>query len=144
MNTDIRLIDLFFQINRRLGRRLWSVGDSDKLATADLMILWKLTCAGSLRASDLAAAIGLPGSTLTGMLDRLSAQGYVERRESAEDRRSVVLAPTPRAIELIELRKTTASGFLNTAFDAMPPEQRDRLAEDLSAVLAGLDKKDDA
>lgn len=39
-------------------------------------------------------------STLTGVVDRLEARGYVERRPSAVDRRVKLLTPTPEGEEM--------------------------------------------
>ncbi|HVI51987.1 MAG TPA: MarR family transcriptional regulator [Candidatus Sulfotelmatobacter sp.] len=49
-----------------------------------------------VRPKDLAAALDIEPPSVVQLLDRLEAQGYVERRESAEDRRSKTLHLTDR------------------------------------------------
>jgi DNA-binding MarR family transcriptional regulator len=44
---------------------------------------------------DAAEAVDSTSANVTGLIDRLEAQGYVERRRSREDRRSIELGLTP-------------------------------------------------
>lgn len=50
---------------------------------------------------DLAAAVGVEGPTMVGLLDRLVAMGLVERREAAHDRRFKTVHLTPKAAKLL-------------------------------------------
>ena len=59
-----------------------------------LDVLWQ---EDGLAAGEIGARTGLAGSTLTSMLDRMERAGLVERRRSAEDRRSVRAYLTDRA-----------------------------------------------
>jgi len=49
-----------------------------------------------VRAKDLALALDIEPPSVVHLLDRLEAQGYVERRDSPEDRRSKTLHLTPQ------------------------------------------------
>ena len=48
----------------------------------------------------LAAALNCDSSNVTGLVDRLTAQGLVERREAEHDRRMRLLVVTPRGREV--------------------------------------------
>lgn len=56
-----------------------------------LRALWEVD---EIRSADLAAQTLLPKPSLVGILDRLENRGYVERRRSTTDRRSVCVAAT--------------------------------------------------
>ncbi len=68
---------------------------------------------------DLAAAVGVEGPAMVGVLDRLVARGHVERRQAVHDRRAktVHLTTGGRAIleraeaELGDLRERMLEGF---------------------------------
>lgn len=49
---------------------------------------------------ELGERVSLDTSTLTGIVDRMERNGYVERRPNAEDRRSVLVFLTDKAREL--------------------------------------------
>ncbi len=68
-------------------------------------LLWK----DGAKFKDLAKMVGIDGSTLTGILDRMERGGFVERRDDPEDRRSLLVCLTekskqlgPRMVELAE------------------------------------------
>lgn len=49
---------------------------------------------------DLAKSVGIDGSTLTGILDRMERGGFVERRDDPEDRRSLLVFLTEKSKEI--------------------------------------------
>lgn len=49
---------------------------------------------------DLAESVSMDGSTLTGILDRMERGGFVERRQDPEDRRSLLVYLTGKAVRL--------------------------------------------
>lgn len=52
---------------------------------------------GGLIQKELAQRLGIEGATLVGLLDRMAADGWVERRECAHDRRSKTVHLTPKS-----------------------------------------------
>jgi DNA-binding MarR family transcriptional regulator len=67
---------------------------------------------------ELGAALGVPKSTLTGLIDRLEKQGLVERVIRAGDRRSFGLALTERGRKAyavyLDYESTSWSGILRS------------------------------
>jgi DNA-binding MarR family transcriptional regulator len=49
----------------------------------------------------LARALGIDGSTMVAMIDRLEGKGWIQRRRSASDRRTHALFLTPAGSELL-------------------------------------------
>jgi DNA-binding MarR family transcriptional regulator len=67
----------------------------------DLECLDLLQLHGPLPAGRLAAIAGLPTTTITGVLDRLEAAGFIRRDRGGEDRRVVHIHIEPRALQAI-------------------------------------------
>lgn len=59
-------------------------------------LLWN----DGMKFKDLAKSVGIDGSTLTGILDRMERGGFVERRDDPEDRRSLLVYITEKSREL--------------------------------------------
>lgn len=72
--------------------------ESFGLRPSDMRALLSLEQPRPMR--DLAEAMACDPSTITGVVDRLEQQGYVERQTSAEDRRIKLLALTPAGCTL--------------------------------------------
>ena len=63
------------------------------------MVLWEK---GELTVTDLGKALSLDSGTLTPVLKKLEANGYVKRRRSSDDERSVLASPTDKGWDLQE------------------------------------------
>ncbi len=83
----------------RLDQRLKPLG----LSQAKWITLLKLSCAEEgMTQTELADRLGVEGPTLARLLDRMAADGWIERRESDEDRRSKTVHLRPKACGLLE------------------------------------------
>jgi DNA-binding MarR family transcriptional regulator len=73
-----------------------------ELHTTDLRVLDIIFMRGQMLAGELATATGLSSGSVTALIDRLVAAGYVERRDDATDRRKVWVRSRNDAIEPIK------------------------------------------
>ncbi len=73
------------------------------LSMAQITVLRLLAEMGPMRVTDLAREIGLSASSVTGLIDRLEAEGHIERRRSQEDRREVTVVLTDAARHMLEV-----------------------------------------
>ena len=64
------------------------------------MIFNALWMGDGITIGELGQRVSLDGSTITGILDRMEKNGYVERRPNAEDRRSALVYLTGQAREV--------------------------------------------
>jgi MarR family transcriptional regulator, organic hydroperoxide resistance regulator len=80
-------------------RRMSTLNDLG-LAPMQSMALMQLRPGEPMPMSALANALMCDNSNVTGIVDRLEAQGLVERRPSEHDRRVKTLVVTPKGIEL--------------------------------------------
>lgn len=117
------------------GSSLFSAHVAEKLGIhpTDLQFLNILDLYGPLTPSELARLSGLTTGGVTVVVNRLERAGYVRRKASARDRRSVTIEIVPS-----RRRKVIAN------YEAVEARFRDMLIEfshdDLETVLAFLEK----
>lgn len=73
-----------------------------EMHTTDLEVLDLIFLRKQVSAGQLAEATGLSTGSVTALIDRLAAAGYVERTACALDRRRVLVSVRPEAIEPIK------------------------------------------
>jgi DNA-binding MarR family transcriptional regulator len=140
---DIALVELLSEINRKLWKRLGPVARAQGLSLTEMLVLWKVNHRGSCRVTELAADIGLPPSTLTGVADRLTAAGWLERADDPDDRRVVMMRSTPKLAEFITSTMRASRKNLAHTFRQLPGELVERLVSDLTVVFNCLEAEED-
>jgi len=70
------------------------------LTTPQYMVFNALWMGDGITIGELGQRVSLDGSTITGILDRMEKNGYVERRPNADDRRSALVYLTDKAREV--------------------------------------------
>ena len=113
-----------------LGRRLKPYGVSQ----AQWMALAQIARSGDgMLQKTLADTLGIEGATMVGLLDRLEAAGYVERRECSRDRRGKTVHLLPTAHQLLEETEEVVRQLREEILGHLPPEE-------LAACLKTLNK----
>jgi DNA-binding MarR family transcriptional regulator len=140
--NEIGLVELFWNINRKIGKRLAPLAQKEGLSITEMALLWKAHHAGACRATVLADELGVPPSTLTGMYDRLVDGGWLERDRDPDDRRAVVMKGTEKLGELVRNLKHASARSLEKAFHGLSSDTRNRLAGDLASVLHCLEQEE--
>lgn len=103
------------------------------VTVAQIALMRTLEDMGTMRATDLARQTGLSASSITGQIDRLEAEGYVERRRSREDRREVEVSLTPVAVRLLHESHERMAAEIAELFSALTDEE-------IATVAAIIDK----
>ena len=110
---------IFFQFAKayQLSSRFLTQKVSElNLTSVQAMVLGFLTEEDQISSSELGKRAELDSATLTGILDRLEAAGFLERKSNPDDRRSIHIHLTPkgRALgrETTELLITANREFL--------------------------------
>lgn len=91
------------------------------------------------RPRDLRQSMLIGSGTLTARLDRLEADGLLERRPDPEDRRGRVLVLTARGRRLVPQVVGQLLVVENAVLAPLPPAVRERLAKDLRRVLSAAE-----
>ena len=92
----------------------------------------------ALRMSDLAEQVLLSPSGLTRLVDRIEAEGLLERRRCATDRRGYEAALTPQGTAMLRRMWPVYAGVLNRHVAAMLNE------DEALAVATGLGRVNDS
>jgi DNA-binding MarR family transcriptional regulator len=127
-------------------RELIVAGDRYRQAVAaalgvgipEAVTLSHLYHAGQLTPTGIAERLGMTTASVTGLLDRLSASGYLTRSPNPRDRRSVLVTLTaPGRRDLRALCELFATD-IEEALSGADPAQRAGLAALLDGAIAAL------
>jgi DNA-binding MarR family transcriptional regulator len=141
MNTEIQLMELLHQINREIFKRLFPIFRENKLSVVELSVLMRMNRQPVCTATELARMLGIPTSTVTGILDRLEKRGLLERKKDPNDRRSIQVTATPKTKDYITELMTPMKEMLQAAFRSLPASRMRRLLPDLRFILQTLERE---
>jgi DNA-binding MarR family transcriptional regulator len=128
----------FFRTTRRLRARAGRMPGDAGLSLPQYHLLEPLRDAGELPVGELAEAAGIAPPTATRMLDCLARDGYIARRHSEIDRRSVLVSLTAEGEAVIESTHRHVEVWRGRVLESLDPQEREQAAvllERLSAVL---------
>ncbi|MFZ7102925.1 MAG: MarR family winged helix-turn-helix transcriptional regulator [Peptococcaceae bacterium] len=89
LGTRMAVIRQLFSLRKKIFKDISCFMQKD-LSLTEAMVLMVIKDK-NYQVMELAAEVGLPASTLTGILDRLVKKGMVERFRNDEDRRVVII-----------------------------------------------------
>jgi DNA-binding MarR family transcriptional regulator len=106
MDDRDQRIERILETQRDLGQALLTAGAHPllevNLTMRQLKVLLICAVRGSASGQELAGDMGVGLATLTGVVDRLAAQGLVSRREDPADRRVRLVELTSRGRDLVD------------------------------------------
>jgi DNA-binding MarR family transcriptional regulator len=141
----MELVGRVQRLNRVLERELKAFYAERDLELWEADVLLTLRRAGapySLTPGALLKAAMVSSGAMTNRIDRLEAKGLVERSPGPDDRRSVRVQLTPRALELIDEFFTDHIANEARLFAALTATERAQLAEVLRTTLHALGDTD--
>jgi len=86
------ILDLTGDFERHLGREL-------TVNPTDLEAMEELIRDGALSPTELARRLGVSTAAVTTVIDRLTAVGHVSRERNPNDRRGVLVVPSPASVQ---------------------------------------------
>jgi DNA-binding MarR family transcriptional regulator len=122
--------DVLDQRLQALGASLWN-----------WVLLREATRASGASQRELADLMHIEPPTLVRHLDRLEADGYVERRPDPDDRRAWRLYLTPRGSDLLDQLRPFALETFETALEGIEPADREQLMTMLERIRTNLSRK---
>jgi DNA-binding MarR family transcriptional regulator len=139
---ELQLLELLGDLYRRVFRTVAPLAQSEGLSMTEMLVVWKMHSRECRHVKELVSEIGLPPSTLTGILDRLTEGGWLSREADPEDRRAVVVRRTEKLDKFIRVMTQERTKLLAAAFGKLPRDLVERLAKDLTAVHDLLEAED--
>jgi DNA-binding MarR family transcriptional regulator len=76
----------------------------------------------------LAEILDVSMSSATGIIDRMEERGLVERVRVQDDRRVVLVRPTPAGLDLVDEAELVKSAVITSSLERMSVEQLERLS----------------
>ncbi|MFH0915825.1 MAG: MarR family transcriptional regulator [bacterium] len=89
---------------------------------------------------DVAEALSISTSAVTGRLDRLERAGLLERHADSRDRRVIKLSITDRGREMVRSVFRASQAAQSDMVAALDPNQRRAIGETLAALLRSLEQ----
>lgn len=107
-----------------------------------LICLQTLQEDGPLTATALAKLVHLAVSTVTGILDRLEAKGWVVRERSTQDRRVVLVHVSEEGRKLVKQAPLSLQDRLAERLAGRPAKEQARLAQAVDTIVELLEVED--
>jgi DNA-binding MarR family transcriptional regulator len=107
-----------------------------ELSPTELIVLTRTTSGEPVTGAQLAQALGMRSSSVTGLADRLEAKGLITRRAHPSDRRAVVLQATRRG-------RAVVNRAIGPLLKQLLGVARELESDERAAVVAFLDRIDE-
>lgn len=127
------LRDFYLRTQRMMDRLSAAHGTS----FARLRLMMHIASEGSARFVDLVEAFGFAPRTITDAIDALEANGLVQRRPDAVDRRVKRISLTPAGEAVLEAIEPVRQQFSDQLFGALGDQER----EQLTTLLGRLNQR---
>jgi MarR family transcriptional regulator for hemolysin len=141
-SIEIQLFELVGDLSRKMHRRIDRETRADQLSATEVSVLWRMSRKRSCRVSELASEIGLPASTLTGILDRLVGRGILARETDPNDRRSVIITTTSKVDEFVNNRRAASRAIVFDILKQFTPDEMERMLAGLKRFNKYMDESE--
>ena len=142
-STHNRLLQLLQDFGQASDRYVESTGGHYGTHRTDkngLTLIMKYQRAGTLPSPrDLSRELQLSSPATTAMLDRLDRLGYITRRRSEQDRRSVHIALTDKAMTGAREMFRPLGAMMTDLISSYDEQQIELLSDFMSRAVAGVD-----
>ncbi len=112
------------------------------LTTPQLIALGEISRSGNITAGQLAENVSLSNATVTGILDRLSKRGLIERRRDDEDKRRVLVKLTDLGKKALANAPSLLHDRFVKAFEKLENWEQTSLLSSLQRVASMMEVKD--
>ncbi len=102
-------------------------------------IMVHLFAGGDWTMKELAAKIGRTQPTVTVLVDKLVACGYVRKEKSPQDSRVTFIRPTAAGLALRPVFEAISAELNALVYGGLTAEEADRLEKTLAAIAANFD-----
>jgi DNA-binding MarR family transcriptional regulator len=120
---DVRVFATLFRFNSRMERRMAEALAPHGLTVAQMDVLATLCCGDGITQQELAEWLLVTKGNIVGLIDRVSAAGWVERRPDPEDRRVNRLYLTDAARKLMAEVEPGQAALMREIFGKLTEEE---------------------
>ncbi|KDR95651.1 DNA-binding transcriptional regulator, MarR family [Peptoclostridium litorale DSM 5388] len=140
LDVRSRAIRQIFNIRKNMMKKMVDAMGKDNFSKTEIMIIIMVKTQ-PYKATDLAKEIGIPASTLTGVVDRLVEKGYVERVRDENDRRIVLVKPGRAVIEKAKAAREISKEVFENSKELSSEKWWEELSERLEELEKALEEK---
>ncbi len=144
MKSEIETFGPLLHDAARLLRKRFELRGRDMgLSSAQWRLLIRLLRDGPSTQARLAELLEVEPISISRLVDRMAAAGWVERHKDPNDRRVHIVAPTGKALSARELIREIAGGVYAEATIGLGDDARGQMISSLRMIVANLSKCDD-
>jgi len=129
---------LLLQAREAMMRRFRQVLKRHRLTDQQWRVMRSLAESGPMTSGDIARECCMLGPSLTGVLNRMEAAGWVERARSATDQRRVAIRLTAAGRTLVARVMPEVEAVYHALETALGAERLAALSGELEAVLTAI------
>uniref|UniRef100_A0A942YEE3 MarR family transcriptional regulator n=1 Tax=Neobacillus citreus TaxID=2833578 RepID=A0A942YEE3_9BACI len=129
-----RLVDAIGELSFRTMGALTEIAADEGVSLTQLRVLAILRDR-RVRIGELAQYLGLERSTMTGLVARASAKGFLSRQPNPDDARAVDVVITDAGLRVAHRLETSMREALEPITTALDPDQQTQLRVLLDAML---------
>lgn len=138
-NPFVKLYDMPGYLLRRGGQFISAAFEAEMgkmgLTASQLAAFLAVSIQEGLEQRELAAALNWDEATVGGMVRRLEAQGYFERRRSPKSKRGLQIYMTPKGRALYKKAEPHVAQIQENVFKNLEPEEQKILLRLLSKMM---------
>jgi DNA-binding MarR family transcriptional regulator len=132
--ADVRLVEALSAVAFAVMGALTKLAADRDLSLTQVRLIGILRDR-SLTISELARALGLDRSSVSGLVDRTEKRGLVQREPNANDARSVLVTASPRGLDAFTAGTAEMASVLSALTEALSPAETKRLTALLDRMI---------
>lgn len=118
------VISIIHSVHAELLRQQPRVMASSRVTFPQMVVTDILRANKQCKMSDFSKTLGITKSAVTGLIDRLRAEGLIKTIRSRSDRRIVNVALTPKGLRFAKVLSDYKSKVIETLFKNITPRER--------------------
>lgn len=136
--SRIAALDLVLELTVLLGEDMRQALARDNLTESRVQLLWVLGMHGPSTQRSLAEALHVSPRNITGLVDGLEQTGFVTREPHPDDRRAILVSPTPQGTKTLDELQKGQRELAEQLFGPMSPQERAQFVTSMNGVLSRL------
>lgn len=120
----------------------WNKSSAGKynLSFPQFQVLYVLKMRGPMKVSEIAEKLTLTPPAITGLTDKLVAEGYVQKERAEDDRRVVNITILEPGLEMLMKVKKDQKEMIESFFNILSEEDIQHLRRIFTLMLSNIDK----
>lgn len=143
-DSNVAVLDLLLAVSTLITEDTAEFAAREGMTPARLHLLWELAGEGAMPPHLLARRLDVTARTVTGLVDRLTASGHVERVPNPEDRRSTLVVLTSEGEAFARRLRGMRADLADQLFGEASESRMSSLRGDLEFLLDRLGRLLDA